>query len=130
MPTFATDSFVSLSPKVDPATGAVTALFEVDASVEELPIGSLVEVQVLLAQERRGIVVPETALVDDGGVPVVYLQIGGESFVRAEVSVVSRQSGSALVEGLAPGARVVDRGGNAIRRATLVASDVGEAHIH
>jgi RND family efflux transporter MFP subunit len=122
--------FVSLSPKVDPATGAVTALFEVDASVEELPIGSLVEVQVLLAQERRGIVVPETALVDDGGVPVVYLQIGGESFVRSEVSVVGRQSGRALVEGLQPGARVVDRGGNAIRRATLVASDVGEAHIH
>ena len=57
-------------------------------------------------------------------------QIGGESFVRAEVSIALRQSGRVLVEGLPPGARVVDRGGNAIRRATLVASDVGEGHVH
>jgi len=122
--------FVSFSPKVDPATGTVTALFEVDASVGELPIGSLFDAQVLLAQQIRGVVVPQAALVDDGGVPVVYLQVGGESFVRAEVAVVGRQGGRALVEGLPPGARVVDQGGNAIRRATLVASDVGEAHIH
>ena len=80
---------------------------QIDASVAELPIGSPVEAQILLAQDSRGIVVPETALVDDGGVPVVYLQIGGESFVRAEVSVAGRQSGRVLVEGLPPGARVV-----------------------
>lgn len=122
--------FVALSPKVDPETGTVTAFFEVAAGVNELPIGSRVEAQILLPQERSGLVVPESALIDDGGVPVVYLQIGGESFVRAEVSVLGRQSGRALVEGLLPGVRVVDQGGNAIRRATLVASDVGEGHVH
>ena len=73
---------------------------------------------------------PQTALVDDGGVTVVYLQIEGESFVRVEVTVLARQSSMALVEGIAPGARLVDRGGNAIRRATLVAQDVGEGHVH
>jgi hypothetical protein len=108
----------------------VTALFEVAAEAGSLPIGTAVEAEILLAGERAGIVVPETALVDDGGVPVVYLQSGGESFVRAEVEVLARQSGMALVEGLAPGVRIVERGGNAIRRATLVSQDVGEGHIH
>jgi RND family efflux transporter MFP subunit len=121
---------VSVSPAVDPQTGTVTALFEVAAEAGSLPIGTAVEAEILLAGERAGIVVPETALVDDGGVPVVYLQSGGEGFVRAEVEVLVRQSGMALVEGLAPGVRIVERGGNAIRRATLVSQDVGEGHIH
>ena len=88
------------------------------------------EAEILLAGERTGIVVPETALVDDGGVTIVYLQSEGESFVRAEVVVVARQSGMALVEGVEPGARLVERGGNAVRRATLVSRDVGEGHVH
>ena len=121
---------VSLSPAVDPQTGTVTALFEVTADVEELPIGSPVEAEILLAGETTGLVFPQTALVDDGGVTVVYLQIEGESFVRVEVAVLARQSGMALVEGIQPGARLVEQGGNAIRRATLVAKDVGEGHVH
>jgi len=121
---------ISLSPVVDPETGTVTALFEVAAGVEELPIGSRLEAEVLLVGERVGIVVPGTALIDDGGVMVAYLQAGGESFVRAEVSVIARQSGRALVVGLPEGARLVEQGGNAIRRATLVSRDVGEGHVH
>ena len=121
---------VSLSPTVDRQTGTVTAYFEVDAGAEELPIGAPVEAEIFLAGEKAGVVIPETALVDDGGVTVVYLQIEGESFVRAQVTVLARQSGRALVEGLPAGARLVEHGGNAIRRATLVAQDVGEGHVH
>ena len=87
-------------------------------------------VEVLLAGERPGVVVPQTALIDDGGVPVVYLQTGGESFVRAEVRVLTRQSGQVLVEGLPGGMRLVVRGGNAVRRETLVSRDVGARHAH
>lgn len=123
-------SLVSLSPAVDPQTGTVRALFEVDTDVTVLPIGSPVTAEILLSGEKEGIVIPESALVDDSGVTVVYLQIGGESVVRVEVAVLARQSGLAMVEGLPPGARLVERGGNAIRRATLVAKDVGEGHVH
>lgn len=130
--TFRGDDFrlVSVAPAVDPQTGTVAALFEITAEAGSLPIGSRVEVEILLAGKRAGIVVPETALVDDGGVTVVYLQSGGESFGRAEVEVVVRQSGKALVEGLEPGARIVETGGNAIRRAMLMSQDAGDGHIH
>ena len=130
--TFRGDTFrlVSVSPAVDPGTGTVTALFEVAAEAKSLPIGAPVEVEVLLAGTQAGIVMPQSALVDDGGVAVVYLQSGGESFARVEVRIVTRQSGMALVEGLEPGGRLVVRGGNAIRRATLVSQDVGDGHIH
>ena len=130
--TFRGDSFrlVSTAPAVDRETRTVTVLFEIAAGVDELPIGTPVEAEILLPGEREGTVIPDSALVDDGGVTIVYLQVGGESFARREVRVLARQAGRALVEGIPPGAVLVYRGGNAIRRATLVASDVGEGHVH
>ncbi len=119
---------VSLAPEVDASKGTVTALLEVDAP--SLILGTTVEAEVLLAGEQAGIVVPSTAIVDDGGVTVVYLQTTGESFARQPVEVVSRQGELVLVGGLVPGQRLVTRGGEAIRRAGLVSSGVGEGHVH
>lgn len=117
---------VSLAPEVDPAKGTVVALFEVRAPT--LTLGTTVDAQVLLVGQRAGIVVPTSALIDDAGVTVVYLQLAGERFVRQEVEVAVRQGDAALVEGLVPGQRLVTRGGDAIRRSALMSS--GEAHGH
>ena len=121
---------ISLSPGVDRATGTVGVLFEVQSTVDDLHLWSAVEAEILLAGNREGIVIPSSALVDDGGVTVVYVQPSGESFIRREVHVVARQGSSALVERLIPGERLVARGGNSIRRATLVAAGPGEGHVH
>jgi RND family efflux transporter MFP subunit len=119
---------VSIAPEVDAATGKVVALVEVDDP--QLILGATLEVEVLLESQREGIVVPTSSLVDDGGVIVVYLQQSGESFARQEVEVITRQSDQALVEGLAPGQRLVTRGGDAIRRAGLLSSGPPEGHVH
>jgi cobalt-zinc-cadmium efflux system membrane fusion protein len=119
---------VSIAPEVDPAKGTVTALLEVDAS--DLLLGSMLPAEVLLATEREGIVVPASALIDDGGVAVVYLQLSGERFARQEVEVVGRQGDRVLVLGLEPGQRLVTRGGEAIRRAGLMSTSAAEGHVH
>jgi cobalt-zinc-cadmium efflux system membrane fusion protein len=119
---------VSLAPEVDPARGTVTALLEVTSP--RLLLGTTVEAQVLLGTEREGIVVPATALVDDGGVVVVYLQLSGERFARQQVEVLSRQGERVLVGGLEPGQRLVTLGGDAIRRAGLMSSNAAEGHVH
>jgi RND family efflux transporter MFP subunit len=121
---------VSVAPAVNPRTGTIQALFELDSSVDELRLGVVVDAQILLDEEMRGVVVPATALVDDSGITIVYVQLDGEGFGRTEVDIVARHSGRALIEGLPPNARVVTDGGSAIRRATLVATDAGEGHIH
>ena len=119
---------VSLAPEVDPTRGTVTALLEVDAP--SLILGTTVDADILLAGEREGIVVPTSAIVDDGGVKVVYLQLSGERFARQQVEVVSRQGDLALVDGLLPGQRLVTRGGEAIRRAGLMSNSAAEGHVH
>jgi RND family efflux transporter MFP subunit len=119
---------VSLAPEVDPTKGTVTALLEVNAP--GLTLGTTLDAELLLAGEREGIVVPATAVIDDGGVSVVYLQLSGERFARQEIEVVSRQGDRVLVEGLEPGQRLVTRGGEAIRRAGLISSGAAEGHVH
>jgi hypothetical protein len=93
-------------------------------------LGATLQAEVLFLREREGIVVPATAVVDDGGAAVVYLQLSGERFARQEVEVVARQGDRALVDGLVPGQRLVARGGEAIRRASLMSAGAIEGHVH
>jgi RND family efflux transporter MFP subunit len=120
---------VSKSPEVDSRQGTVTCTFEVAGNASPL-LGSAVEAEVTLPQTRSGIVVPASAIVDDGGTDVVYLQLDGEGFLRRQVEISLRQGSSLLVRGVDAGERVVTVGGSAIRRATLVSSGVGHGHVH
>lgn len=120
---------VSMAPEANPVTGTRSVLLE-SKSDDRLVLGTSLQGTVLLAETRPGIVVPASALVDDGGVSVVYLQLSGESFLRQEVQILERQGNQVLVEGLEPGQRLVQRGGNAIRRSSLMSSGGGHGHVH
>ncbi|HUP45905.1 MAG TPA: efflux RND transporter periplasmic adaptor subunit [Thermoanaerobaculia bacterium] len=120
---------ISVAPVISRETGTVTVLIEMPPDAG-LALGVTVEAHVLTTVQRPGVVIPSTAVVDDGGVPIVYLQLGGESFVRQEISVLSRQGDLMLVDHLVPGQRLVTRGGNAIRRASLLSSGAVEGHVH
>ena len=121
---------VAIAPEVDTRTASIAATLEVDRGAAELPIGSTVQAEVVLAGERRGIVIPESALVDDSGVTVAYVQESGESFGRREVRIVARQGARALVTGLNVGERLVTRGGAAVRRSSLLSAGAPEGHVH
>ena len=86
---------VSTAPEIDARTGTVAVLLEVPPS-EALILGSTVTAQILLSESAEGVVVPASALIDDGGVEVVYLQLSGEEFVRQPVQVTTRQGKRAI----------------------------------
>ena len=121
---------VAIAPEVDARTGTVEALIEVARSVDELKPGLRATAQILLPGEIEGLLLPDSAVVDDAGVPVVYVQLTGESFSRREVGVRHRQGDLVLVDGILPGERVVTLGGASIRRASLLASGSVEGHVH
>lgn len=124
--------FVSRSPEIDPDTGKLDVLLELrePSLLDRFPLGSAVDARVLLDGTRDGIVVTASALVDDGGEPVVYLQLSGERFVRQPVTVLERQGDQVLVDGLTPGQRLVTRGGAALRRSALLAGGQAHGHVH
>ena len=121
---------VARSPEVQAGTGTVPVILEVRRGVDLLRLGSRVEAEVLLPQDLSGIVIPASSLVDDSGIEVVYVQLGGESFDRREVQVEARQGPRALVRGITAGERIVTKGGNAIRRSSLLGSGEVEGHVH
>lgn len=121
---------VAVAPEVDPRAGTVEVLIEVERSVDQLKPGLRATAQVLLPGEVEGMVLPDSAVVDDAGVPVVYVQLDGETFARRLVRVEHRQGDLVLVDGVLPGERIVTVGGAAIRRASLLASGSVEGHVH
>jgi RND family efflux transporter MFP subunit len=121
---------VAVAPEVDAESGTVDALVEVDLNVDKLKPGLRAAVELFLPGEITGVMLPDSAVVDDAGVSVVYVQIDGESFSRREVTVVHRQGGRVLVENVHPGERVVVIGGAALRRASLLSSGQVEGHVH
>jgi len=120
---------VSVAPQMDAATGTVAVLLEARPH-PRLVLGTTVQAQILLSAARPGVVIPSSARVDDGGVPVVYLQLTGESFARQEIQVLERLGDRLLVDGLVPGQRLVTRGGDAVRRSSLLASGQSPGHVH
>jgi cobalt-zinc-cadmium efflux system membrane fusion protein len=121
---------ISRSPEVDPRTASVDVILEIDRNASELPLGSAVEAEVILAGEKRGIVVPLAALLDDSGTTVAYVQLEGESFARREIRVLGRLGAEALVDGLRPGERLVIQGAGAVRRSSLLSAGAPEGHVH
>lgn len=120
---------VSKSPEVDRTTGTVTTILEVTDALP-FPLGTMLDAEILLNEEHRGVVVPASSIVDDGGIPVVYVQVEGEDFARHEITIETTQGDRVLVGGLRAGARVVARGGGAIRRASLMSTGEVEGHVH
>jgi RND family efflux transporter MFP subunit len=121
---------VAVAPEVNRRSGAVEVLVEVERTVDQLKPGLHAAAQVLLPGQVTGILLPDSAVVDDAGVPVVYVQLDGETFARRLVEVERRQGDLVLVDGVLPGERVVTVGGAAIRRASLLASGSVEGHVH
>jgi len=76
-------------------------------------------------------VVPESAIVDDGGRPVIFIQQAGESFLRRPVKLGIREGGLVQVlEGASPGERVVTRGAHLVRLSAMCSQVPAHGHVH
>jgi len=74
---------------------------------------------------------PEAAIIDDAGRPVVFVQIGGETFLRRPIKLGVRSGGMVQVrEGLQAGDRVVTKGAYLIRLSTMSSSVPAHGHVH
>jgi RND family efflux transporter MFP subunit len=122
---------ISIGRVVDPASRTFPVIYEVDNRNRLVAINQAVYVRLLTAAADAAAVVPESAIVDDGGRPIVFVQVGGESFVRKPVRLGIREGGSVQVlEGLSAGERVVTRGAHLIRLASMSSQVPAHGHVH
>ena len=119
------------NPVVDALARTTEIRFALDNRGPRLRIGQAVRLRLFVGDEQAGTAIPESALIDDGGRPVVFVQTGGESFERRPVHLGSRADGYVhVLEGVEPGERVVHRGAYLIRLAAMSTQIPTHGHVH
>jgi RND family efflux transporter MFP subunit len=116
---------------VDPTTRTVPVVFEFTPGELALPIGIAVQAQVFAGGARDAVAIPASSVLDEGGLAVVFVQAGGESFERRQVRLGARDGDWVeVLDGLAPGSRVVSRGAYLVKLASTGTAQIGHGHAH
>jgi cobalt-zinc-cadmium efflux system membrane fusion protein len=121
---------VSIGRVVDPQSRTVPITFAADNRVLGLAVGQSVFLHLLMNETTPAPVVPASALVDDAGRPIVFVQVEGESFERRPVTVGAREGEFVQVSGVKPGEHVVTKGAHLVRLASLSTSVPAHGHVH
>jgi RND family efflux transporter MFP subunit len=127
----ASASIVNVGQIVDPHSRTVDVLYSLTKPDPALRIGGLIQVSLPAGDDFDGIVLPRTALVNQEGRDMVYVQVDGEHFEERLVQVGPR-SGAAIsiAGGVKVGERVVTKGAHLVRLADRAKSSVGHGHVH
>jgi RND family efflux transporter MFP subunit len=124
-------TLVTVGSVIDPRTRTVPVIFDLDNKDGRLRIGNFAKVVIATGAPRRGLAVPKSAIVDDGGQPVAYVMVEGESFERRPLRV-GIQSGEwiEVLEGIAAGEHVVTRGAYDIKLSSASGAVPAHGHAH
>ena len=127
----ALDRLVAVGRVLEPAARTVPIIYELRDPDRRLAVGQAVSLRIFASAAIEAVTVPESAVVDDAGQPVVFVQVGGESFERRPVRLGNREAGQVQIAGdIAPGERVVVRGAPLIRLAALSPQVPAHGHTH
>lgn len=115
---------------LDPATRTIPVLLEITNANGYLRINETSPVELYTSEGRISTAVPSSAIYDDNGMTVVFVQADGESFTKRVITRGSHYAGYvAILEGLEPGERVVTTGGYHVKLASTSAK-IGHGHAH
>ena len=116
---------------VDPETRTVSVIFEFDNPEDRFYAGMRLQARVYTGRTASELAVPATAVIDDGGASVVFVQREGETFERRVITPGLRDGDWVGVKsGLEPGERVVTMGAYQVRLAATAPASIGHGHAH
>jgi RND family efflux transporter MFP subunit len=122
---------LNIGSVIDPATRSVPLILEVQNDKSQLRIGLHGDLSMPTGEKSRGLAIPQSAIVDDKGVPVAFVQTEGETFERRELDLGIKSEGYAEVKsGLKPGERVVSKGAYRVHLGSLSTSLPAHGHAH
>jgi len=128
---FTATSLVSVGSVLDPRTRTLPVTFQVENSDGRLKIGQTARARVAVGGNAQGILVPSSAVLEEDGTPVVYVETGGETFERRIVQVGATDGlQSVLTAGVQPGEMVVSTGAYQVRLASMSGESFGAGHAH
>jgi RND family efflux transporter MFP subunit len=122
-------ALIAVGGRVDAQTRTVPVIFEFANPERALRLGLTARIQVFAGNGQEAVLIPASAVQDENGAQVVYVQIGGARFERRMVQTGARDGDRiAVVSGLEAGQRVVSKGAYLVRLSTSKAAAAGHAH--
>lgn len=129
--TYTARRVISVGSVIDSLSRTVPVLFEVANADGSLKVGANARAAVRTGRRERGVTIPASAVLDEDGRAIAYVQPEGESFEKRELVIGAREGGHALVRaGLAAGERVVIGAAYQVRLASLSTSAPAHGHEH
>ena len=123
---------VSVGSVIDPASRTLPVRFAVANPDRALKVGMLADGHLLVGDPVEGVAVPAAAIQDEDGLPVVYVKVGGEAFLRRVVELgPSDGTWTIIAAGVAAGEQIVTTGAYQVKLASLgdvEISDHGHPH--
>lgn len=122
---------VQVGSAIDPVSRTVPVAIEYPADRGPNLIGASLTAHVYTEPAKPRLAIPVTAVIDDGGRPVIYVQTGGESFTRRAVEL-GIQDGLwiEVLSGAQAGERVVSTGAYYVKLASAGGDEIGHGHAH
>jgi membrane fusion protein, heavy metal efflux system len=122
---------VSVGSVIDAASRTLPVIYEVPNVGRTLKVGQSARVQVRTGRRLDGIIIPASAVLDEDGRAIAYVQPEGESFVKRELKLGGREGDRVLVlEGVKAGERVVSGAAYQVRLASLSTAVPAHGHEH
>lgn len=120
---------IAVGGVVDAATRTVPAIFEFTNPGVALRLGMTARAMLYAGTGEAAVLAPASAVQDESGTQVIYVQTGGESFERRIVRTgASDGERIAILDGLEAGQRLVSKGAYLIRLSTSKAGPSGHGH--
>ena len=122
---------VSVGSVIDSVSRTLPVIYEVRNPTVIIRVGSTARAEVRTGRRLTGIVVPDSAILEEDGRPIAFVQPEGETFERRELRIGAREGNRVLVlEGLRAGERVVTGAAYQVRLASLSTAVPAEGHAH
>jgi len=122
---------VSVGSVIDSLSRTVPVLYEVPNPDGSIKVGATARVSVRTGERAEGVVIPTSAVLDEDGRPVAYVQPEGERFEKRELTVAGTEGDRTVVTaGINPGERVVTGAAYQVRLASLSTAVPAHGHEH
>lgn len=128
---YGTRRVISVGSVIDSLSRTLPLIYEVPNADRSVKVGATARVHVRTGQRLSGVVIPASAVLDEDGRPIAYVQVKGETFEKRTLRLGGEEGGRALVlAGIKAGERVASGAAYQVRLASLSTAVPAEGHAH
>jgi RND family efflux transporter MFP subunit len=122
---------ISTGSAIDERTRTIPVIFQRSNTEKLLRIGMTGEINISGNGKHQGLVIPQSALMEEEGRYSVYIHSEGESFVKRDVTLGAREKDRVeILKGVEEGERVVTVGAYQVRLASMSSQLPAHGHEH